>query len=79
MKVETLHTPGIKGIEFLNTSIMFVHLDNDRTFLVPLNKFPNIEKLSSEQRKDYEIIDNSHLSFIAIDDVYDVNELIGLH
>ena len=26
----------IRNIELLNSSIMFVHLTNDRTFLVPL-------------------------------------------
>lgn len=57
---------------------MFVHLDNDRTFLVPLEKFPAIKALTAEQRKDFEIIDNAHLSFLAIDDVYSVNELLGL-
>ena len=70
--------PGIKSIEFLNASIMFVHLDNDRTFIVPLDKFPDIKKLSPEQKKDYEIIDEHNLSFLSIDEVYSINELIGL-
>ena len=78
MKTATSNLPGIKGIEFLNTSIMFVHLDNERTFLVPLNKFPAIEKLTDAQRKDFEIIDNSQLSFLALDEVYSINDLIGI-
>ena len=57
---------------------MFVHLDNDRTFLVPLDKFPAIKNLTSEQRRDFEIIDNEHLSFLSIDDVFSVNDLLGL-
>lgn len=68
----------INSVEFLNSTIMFVHLDNDRTFLVPLDNFPAIKNLTTEQRKDFEIIDNAHLSFLAIDDVYSVNELLGL-
>jgi len=55
-----------------------VHLDNDRTFLVPLDKFSAIKNLTAAQRKDFEIIDNTHLSFLAIDEVYSVNELLGL-
>jgi hypothetical protein len=71
-------TPGIKGIEFINTSIMFVHLDNDRTFIVPLNKFSDIEKLTQQQQKDFEIIDDHYLSFLSIDEVYSISDLTGL-
>jgi hypothetical protein len=71
-------TPGIKGIEFINTSIMFVHLDNDRTFIVPLNKFSDIEKLTQQQQKDFEIIDDHYLSFLAIDEIYSISDLTGL-
>ncbi len=70
--------PGIKSVEFINSSIMFVHLDNDRTFIVPLEKFPSIQQLSSEDKKAFEIIDDKYLSFLAIDEVYSIQELIGL-
>jgi hypothetical protein len=73
-----LKIPGIRAIEFMNNSILFVHLDNDRTFIVPLDKFPALKELTPEQRKDFEIIDEHNLSFLAIDDVYSINELIGL-
>ena len=70
--------PGIKSVEFINSSIMFVHLDNDRTFIVPLEKFPAIQQLSSDDKKAFEIIDDTHLSFLSIDEIYSVEELIGL-
>ena len=70
--------PGIKSVEFINNSIMFVHLDNDRTFIVPLEKFPAIQQLSLENKKAFEIIDDTHLSFLSIDEIYSVEELIGL-
>jgi len=70
--------PAIRSVEFLNSSIMFVHLENDRTFLVPLDAFPAIRKLSTEARKDYEIIDETHLSFLAMDEVYSLNDLLGM-
>ncbi|MGE0636899.1 MAG: DUF2442 domain-containing protein [Bacteroidia bacterium] len=70
--------PKIKSVEFLNSSIMFIHLANDRTFLVPLDQFPAIKNLSPEEKKDFEIIDESHLSFLAIDEVYSVAELLGM-
>ena len=70
--------PSIKAVEFINSSIMFVHLDNDRTFIVPLEKFPAIQKLSAEEKKAFEIIDDQNLSFLSIDEIYSIEELIGL-
>lgn len=70
--------PSIKSVEFINSSVMFVHLDNDRTFIVPLEKFPSIQSLSSEDKKAFEIIDDNYLSFLSIDEIYSVEELIGL-
>jgi hypothetical protein len=72
------HIPKIKSVEFLNSSIMFIHLDNDRTFLVPLDKFPDIKSLDSRHRQDFEIIDDTHLSFLAIDEVYSLEQLLGM-
>jgi len=74
----TIIFPTIKSIEFINDTILFVHLNNDRLFMVPLDQFPTIKNLSREQKTDYEIIDNKYLSFLAIDDVFSVEELIGL-
>ena len=78
MTTESIHIPGIRAIEFINSSILFVHLDNDRTFIIPLDKFPLLKNLSPDQRKDFEIIDEHHLSFLALDEVYSINELTGL-
>ena len=70
--------PSIKSVEFINSSIMFVHLNNDRTFIVPLEKFPPIQQLSSEEKKAFEITDEKYLSFLSIDEVYSIEDLIGL-
>ncbi len=70
--------PSIKAVEFINSSIMFVHLDNDRTFIVPLEKFPAIQKLSADEKKSFEIIDDQNLSFLSIDEIYSIEELVGL-
>mgnify|MGYP001562538042 CR=1 FL=1 len=78
MITTSTHIPAIRNIEFINSSIMFIYLDNDRTFIVPLDKFPAIQRLTAVQKKDYEIIDEHNLSFLAIDEVYSVSELIGL-
>lgn len=70
--------PAIRNIDFINSSIMFVHLENDRTFIVPLDKFPLIHKLTEQQKKDFEIIDDNYLSFLALDEIYSINDLIGI-
>ncbi len=79
MKTSVANLPAIRSVEFLNSSIMFVHLANDRTFLVPLDAFPSIRGLTAEEKRDYEIIDDTYLSFLSLDDVFSVSELLGLH
>ncbi len=58
----TLLLPSIRHIDFINSSMMFVHLNNDRTFIVPLDKFPAIQALSPQQKEDFEIIDGDQLN-----------------
>ena len=74
----SLNYPGIRSIEFVDSAILFLHLTNDRVCIVPLDKFPVIKHLSVEERKAFEIIDNRYLSFLAIDEVYSIEDLIGL-
>ncbi len=71
-------TLGISRIDFLGNDLMFLHLNNERTVLVPLSNFQPIAQLTPEQRADFEIIDDQYLSFLAIDEIYSVRELIGL-
>lgn len=68
----------IKDIQFIGNSAMMLFLSNDRTFIVPLDKFEKIAQLDAEQRADYEVIDGDSLSFLAIDDIYSIHELTGL-
>lgn len=42
--------PAIKSIEFINSSILFVHLTNERACIVPLDEFPAIKKLTAGKR-----------------------------
>lgn len=52
----------ITDINFFNGQ-MIVRLSNDRTVAVPLEKFPAIQTLNEADKRDYEIIDGTHLSF----------------
>jgi hypothetical protein len=72
------NTVEIKDIQFVGNSAMMLFLSNDRTFIVPLDKFEAIAQLSPSQKADYEVIDGDNLSFLAIDEIYNIHELIGL-
>jgi hypothetical protein len=69
---------GISKIDFIGKNVMFLHLTNERTVLVPLDKFQPIADLTPEQREEFEIIDDQYLSFLALDEVYSLKELIGI-
>ncbi len=75
--ITTLIHPGIKSIHFKDTNL-FVNLTNDRVFIIPLEKFPSIKNLTPEEKKSFEIIDDKHLSFLSIDEVFSLEELTGL-
>jgi hypothetical protein len=68
----------IKDVQFVGNSVMLLSLSNERTFMIPLDQFQDIAALSSEQKKDFEVIDGENLSFLALDEVYNLSELIGL-
>jgi hypothetical protein len=57
---------------------MLLSLSNDRTFILPLEKFKAIAELTDAQRKDYEVIDGENLSFLDLDEIYGLQELIGM-
>ena len=71
-------TPELQKIGFTSDNLLSVDLSNGRTVLVPLEAFPPIAQLSEEQRRDFEIIDDQYLSFLAIDEVYSIEELLGI-
>ncbi|WP_296623736.1 hypothetical protein [Marivirga sp.] len=77
MSVITTTLPNIQNVKFTQSE-MVINLSNNRFFTVPLNEFPKIQALTHSEREDFEIIDDTNLSFLAIDDIYSVNELIGI-
>jgi hypothetical protein len=68
----------ITDVKFVRNSSMLLSLSNDRTCIVPLEKFKQIESLTRLQKEDFEIIDGENLSFLALDEVYSIHELIGI-
>ncbi len=68
----------ITDVKFIGNGAMLLSLSNDRTFIVPLDKFKAIESLTQSEREDFEIIDGENLSFLALDEIYNIHELIGI-
>jgi Protein of unknown function (DUF2442) len=68
----------ITDVKFVGNSAMLLSLSNDRTCIVPLEKFKQIESLTPSQKEDFEIIDGENLSFLALDEIYSIHELIGI-
>ena len=68
----------VTDVKFVRNSSMLLSLSNDRTCIVPLEKFKQIESLTRLQKEDFEIIDGENLSFLALDEVFSIHELIGI-
>jgi hypothetical protein len=75
--ITTAEKIAIKDIQFVGNSAMLVSLSNDRVFIVPLTSFKKIAKLSDDEKKDFEVIDEDNLSFLALDEIYSIQELLG--
>ena len=75
----TVKNIEITDVQFLGQWAMLLSLSNDRTLMIPLNKFEAIANLTNEQRKDFEIIDGENLSFLSIDEIYSLQELTGIY
>lgn len=68
--------PTIKKIGFTPQCKMSVELLDGRKIVTPLTPFPSIEKLSTQQRKAWQIIDGVMFSFVDCDEVYHVSQLL---
>ena len=68
----------IKAVQFIGNSAMLLFLTNDRTLIIPLDKFKEIAALSLAEKSDFEVIDGENLSFLALDEIYNIHDLIGL-
>ena len=77
-KQETyIHTaPRIKTVRFLKGKII-LHLHDGRTVIVPENRFPEIEKLTAQQKRRHKTLAGMGLMFDAIDTVFHVSDFLG--
>ena len=74
----TAQTVEIKDVQFIGNSAMLLFLYNDRTFIIPLDKFNDIAGLTPDKKRDFEVIDGENLSFLALDEIYSLHDLVGI-
>ncbi|WP_114752515.1 DUF2442 domain-containing protein [Pleomorphovibrio marinus] len=74
-----VNSPSIVHVQFKGDILLEIDLDNGRSFVVPLEKFPEIKALTKSERDGFEVIDGSNLSFLAIDKLLSIKELIGVY
>lgn len=67
----------ITNVSFIDENTMVLDLSNKRSIQIPLDEFPDIAALNAQEREDFEIIDGEYLSFLEIDEIYSLKELIG--
>lgn len=67
----------MNNIEF-EGDILKVFLNGDKTLSIPLLKFPGIKKLSTVQRSKYHVAGGISLDFEESDEVYHINEFLGI-
>ena len=73
-----MNSVEIKDVQFIGNSAMVLLLSNERSFIIPLDKFNSISNLSSDEKKDFEVIDGNNLSFLALDEIYNLHDLTGI-
>ena len=71
--------PQIKKAEFEKKGFLSVYLKDGRVILVPLKFFPSLKKLTGAERKKYQIADDTTLVFFGCDEVYHVQDFLGLY
>ena len=54
--------PEIKDLQFVGSSAMLLSLTNDRTLIIPLDKFKEIAALSVAEKSNFQVIDAENLT-----------------
>ncbi|MFM7054401.1 MAG: DUF2442 domain-containing protein [Bacteroidota bacterium] len=71
-------TISIKKISFNLAGKISINLEDGRILIIPLKYFPDIKKLPVEKRKKYTIVDDRTVLFSHSDNVYHIEDFIGL-
>ena len=71
--------PEIKKVAFEKQGYISVYLQDGRLVMAPLRLYPSIKKLKMAQRKHYQIADGDTLIFIDGNEVYHIQDFLGLY
>ncbi|MFM7773330.1 MAG: DUF2442 domain-containing protein [Candidatus Kapaibacterium sp.] len=68
----------ISKLDFDAVGKISIKLDDGRILIVPLKYFPELKKLPKEKRKKYTIVDDRTVLFMYSDNVYHLEDFLGL-
>lgn len=68
----------IERIKFDLAGKISLKLEDGRIIIVPIKYFPDLKKLPIEKRKKYTIVDDRTVLFQYSDNVYHLEDFIGL-
>lgn len=71
-------TMSIQKILFDTPRKISIKLEDGRIIIVPLKYFPELQKLSLEERKKYTIVDDRTILFSNSDSIYHLEDFMGL-
>ena len=70
---------GIKKLDFTTyRGKMLVYLTDGRQVIVPLSFFPDIKKLTLEERASWIILDDQFFTFANLSKVYSIEDVMKL-
>ena len=74
-------TAKIKKIDFSHGNKMGFLLEDGRQLYVPLSMFPDVEQLTSEERKKWRVLDDIYFDFDiqSLSKVFSVEDAMCLH
>lgn len=69
-------TAELHKIAFERRGYITFYFEDKRIVSVPLSNFPAIKKLNAKQRKEWEVIDDQYFSFLAINEIYSITDIL---
>jgi hypothetical protein len=69
---------SIQKILFDTPGKISIKLEDGRIIIVPLKYFPELQKLSLEEKRKYTIVDDRTILFSNSDSIYHLEDFIGL-
>ena len=69
--------PEIKQIFFPKRGNIGFNLMDGRMVVVPLSFFPSIKKLSTNERKKWQVIDNDMFTFKNSTEIFHIEQVLG--